>query len=350
MILIKCDSSNQIFCTQRCLKIPCIFFTAMAPWIKLNIAKPLPTISEALEDLLEDKSSSSKGNVCLSPDSCTGEDYLQSICQLARPAFPPPQENKCKVQDLENQAIMHSGHRITNVPEAPKITPKYKLTDALPNLVYSERNGFIISHVQTYSSSRVDPLEELYTESQKTHQWRCLDGSENLRIDSSQHSCHGARFVLPPEKIRAVVGFPRLPSPRPIQRETSCPDLKSLRNQGRMPPLQSAPHQKLKDPLMINGKSIWLYAPRENPLGIKMLRPSQRGQRPLDDTISPDKEQLKSCTFNKNVKRGVSSKDGCLGHFYINPKDTSRHWISEYQSAWKEAKLRAGLLPAIAES
>ncbi|XP_066474318.1 uncharacterized protein [Tiliqua scincoides] len=323
----------------------------MAPWIKLSIAKPLPTINEALEDLPEDKTNSSKGNVCLSPDSCTGEDYLQSICQLARPAFPLPSESKHK--GIDKRAMLYSGHRASNRPETPQMVPKYKLTDSLPNLVLPGKNGFIFDHVQTYSSSRADPLEELYTESQKTHQWRCLDGNENTSIDSSPHSCRGTSLAMPPEKMRAdlaVIGFPRLPSPRPMQRETSCPDLKSLRNEGKMPSLQTAPHQKEKDPLMINGKSIWLYVPRENPLGAQMLRSPQRGQQPLNVTSSLDKEQLKSYTLNKNVKRKVGSKDSCLGHFYTDPKATSRHWISEYQCAWKEAKVRAGLLPAIAEA
>ncbi|KAJ6667881.1 hypothetical protein lerEdw1_016202 [Lerista edwardsae] len=325
--------------------------SAMAPWIKLSIAKPLPTISEAVEDILEDKTSSSKGNVCMSPDSCTGEDYLQSICQLARPAFSLSLESKWKVQDTEKRAMLHSGHQISNLPETPQIiVPKYKLTDPLPNLMSSERNGFVLDCSQTYSSSRADPLEELYTESQKTRQWRCSDGSENTSISSLQHSCHGASLATPPEKTRTeqgAVGFPRLPSPRPIQRESSCPDLKSLKIQGRMPPLQGTSSQKEKDPLSIHGKPIWLYTPRENALGAKMLRSSPRGQQPLNVVAPPERERLKSCIY---TKRDVSGKEGCLGQFSFDPKATSRHWISEYQCAWKEAKVRASLLPAIAES
>lgn len=334
-----------------CLIQPCIFFTAMAPWIKLSIAKPLPTISEAMEDILEDKTSSSKGNVCLSPDSCTGEDYLQSICQLARPAFPLSLESKRNIQGTEKQAMLHSGHRISSLSETPQIIgPKCKLTDPLPNLMSSERNSFILDRSQTYSSSRADPLEELYTESQKTRQWRCSEGSKDTSISSLQHGCPGASLATPAGKPRieqGAVGFPRLLSPRPTQRESSCPDLKSLKIQGRRPPLQGSPSQKAKDPISIHGKSIWLYAPRENLLGAKMLRSSPRGQQPWNVVEPPEKEQLKSCLYSK---RDVSSKGGCLGHFCFDPKATSRHWISEYQCAWKEAKERASLLPAIAES
>ncbi|XP_053232934.1 uncharacterized protein LOC128407929 [Podarcis raffonei] len=326
----------------------------MAPRIRLNIAKPLPTISEALEDILDDITSNTKGfgNACTSPDSSSGEDYLQSICQLARPTFPVLPESQRKVQDTEKLGMLHNSHRVFSLSETPKMVSRYKITDILPNARTFERNSSILDRIKTYSSSKVDPLEELYTEAERTHRWRYPNGSENT--DHSQHNFQGISVSEPREKAMekpGAVSFPRLPSPRPMQRENSCPELKSLRNQGKMPALESSPYQKETDPLIVNGKSIWLHPPRETPPDTKILRYSQRGQQTLKAAAFPEREQQpKPSIYDHNVKGEVSKRAGCVGYFHVDKRNTSCDWISEYQSAWKEAKVRACLLPAIAES
>ncbi|XP_053144154.1 uncharacterized protein LOC128341733 [Hemicordylus capensis] len=328
----------------------------MAPRIRLNIGKPLPTINEALEDILEEKTSNTKGvgNVYMCPHSCSGEDYLQSICQLARPTFPLPLlESKRKAQDTDKLGVLHHSKMVFNLPETPKIMSKCKLTDTLPNLKSLERNCFILDHIKTDSNSKANPLEEMYTKDQKTHQWGRSYGSENTGPVYPQYICYGTHLSIPQEKTiekQDVVDFPRLLSPRPVQRENSCPELKSLKNHARMPTLKNGPNQNENDPLIVNGKSIWLYAPRENPLDAKILRPSQRGQQTLKGAAFLEREHLKPSLLNPNVKKEMNNREGYMEYFYIDQKATSRHWISEYQCAWKEAKVRACLLPAIAES
>ncbi|XP_062979384.1 uncharacterized protein LOC134396753 [Elgaria multicarinata webbii] len=323
----------------------------MAPRIRLNLAKPLPTISEAFEDIIEDITSNTKGlgNVYLSQDSCSGEDYLQSICHLSRPTFPIPPESKCKVQDMDKPGMPHNSHRVLNLPETPKLISRY----TLPNIMSLERSSFILDCIKTYSSSRVDPLEELYTESQKIQWRRCPNCSEHSGIDYSQHNVHSTSLFLPQEKAMAkqdIVSFPRLPSPRPLQRENSCPELKCLKNQGRVPTLESSSNEEENNPLLVNSKSIWLHSPRGMPLSAKILSSSQRGQQTLKTVACPERERLRPSINNLKVKEEASNQEGCVGYFHVDQKTMSRGWISQYQSAWKKAKVRACLLPAIAES
>lgn len=311
----------------------------MAPRLKLNIANPLPTISEAREDIKDDISSNAKGfgNVYTSSDSCCGEDYLQSICQLARPPFPAPPQSKHKVQDVGND------HKASNQSETRKIAQSYQLTDTPPHVMSLERFNFIFNGVKkAYSNSRADPLEELYTESQKTHQERRPKSSEDVgAADNSQYKNL--------EKHNAV-SFPTLPFPRPVQTEDSCPEIKTPKIQGRMPTLECCPRQKENDTLIINGKSISLPQSRKNALGAKFLRYLQRGQQPLKIATGPEKEQLKFSIYKQNMNGELMIRGGDMGYFHIDPNATNHHWISKYQCAWKEAKVKVCLLPAIAES
>ncbi|XP_077182777.1 uncharacterized protein LOC143832363 [Paroedura picta] len=326
----------------------------MAPRIRLNIAKSLPTISEAREDTLEDTTSNTKTfeNVYVSPDCSLGEEYLQSICQLAKPTYPVSPGSQQKTQDVNKAEVLPSGHRGSNLSETPKAAPRYKVTNTLLGVISLQRN--VLDHVKTYSHSRTDPLEELYTDAQKTFYWRrCPDHKESVGFDYSRHRCHGTSLSRPQEKNtekKDVISFPRLPSPRPMQRGNSCPELKSLQTQGKMPTLEHGPSQKENDPLVINGKPIWLHAARENSVSGQIVRRAQRDQKPLSAVTGPGEEQMKPFAYDQNIKREVSNREACVGLFHNSQKGTTHHWISEYQCAWKEAKLRACLLPAISES
>lgn len=320
----------------------------MAPRIRLNIAKSLPTIIEAREDTLEDTMSNTKTleNICVGPDCSSGEDYLRSFCRLAKPTVPGIQQ---KIQDVDKVEMLRSGHRGSNVSETLRATPRSKVASTLLGVLSLQRND----HVKTYSHSRADLLEELYTDAQKTHYWRCPNSNDRAIFDRSGHGGHGTSLSKLQGKNtdkNDAIGFPRLPSPRPMQRGNSCPELKSLQTQGQMPALEHGPSQKENNPLGINGKLIWLHPPQEKSASANILRRSQRGQPPLNAAVGPEKQQLKPFVFNQNIKREASNTEGCLGFFHNSQKATTRHWISEYQCAWKEAKLKACLLPAISES
>lgn len=335
------------------LIIAYVFSTAMAPRIRLNIAKPLPTISEAREDTLEDTMSNTKcfENVYVSPECSSGEDYLQSICQLAKPTFPVSPGSLQKIQDIDKVETLHNGHKGSHLSGTPRVAPRYKVTNTLLSVISLQRN--VLDHVKTYSHSRADPLEELYTDVHKTHYWRCPNSNESVVFDYFQHSCPVTSLSNSQEKNtdkKEILSFPRLPSPRPVQRGNSCPELKNVQTQEKMPILEHGLNQKENDPLIINGKPIWLHPPPENPVNAKILRRSQREQQPLNAMEGPEKDKWKALIHNPNIKREMTNKEGYEGFFRNSQRATTRHWISEYQCAWKEAKLRACLLPAISES
>uniref|UniRef100_A0A8C4UMW4 Uncharacterized protein n=1 Tax=Falco tinnunculus TaxID=100819 RepID=A0A8C4UMW4_FALTI len=72
----------------------------MAPRIRLSLSKPLPTIRETHEEAMEDSTSNAKRtSTAASPDSYSSDDYIQSICHLARPTFAGLPESSRKVQD-----------------------------------------------------------------------------------------------------------------------------------------------------------------------------------------------------------------------------------------------------------
>ncbi|XP_063148320.1 uncharacterized protein LOC134489517 [Candoia aspera] len=320
----------------------------MAPRIRLSLAKPLPTISEAFEDILEDITSNTIGfgNVYMNPDSCSGEDYCQSNCQLSRSTFPGPLESKHQLQDKERCGMLHSRRRILNLSEPPKMVSRC----TLPKVTSLEQNSFILDCIKTYSTSGMNTLEELYAGAQKTCGWKCPLGSENTGTDCTQSNFHSTCVATPQEKMskkQYVTGLPRHPSPRPLPRENSSQERKYNYNQDQVPTLESSSNP---NPLLVNGKSIWLHPPREAPLSARVWRTSQRGQHSLKATGCPEKEHLRSSTHEQPLKAEADNRNGWVEYFRIDQKVTSRDWIAEYQSAWKEAKVRACLLPAIAES
>ncbi|XP_008103063.1 uncharacterized protein LOC103277898 [Anolis carolinensis] len=314
----------------------------MAPRIRLNLAKPLPTITEAFEDILEDITITTKGfgNVYMNPES---------ICQLARSSFPVLPESKYKVQEVDKLGMLHNSNKVINISETSKMVPMY----TLPNMTSLEKKSFILDCLKTYSSSIVDPLEELRTEVQKIPHWKSHSCHENTDTECLKHHFHGARpFSVQEnmlEKQDVVNFFPRLPSPRPLQRDDSCSEQRFLKNQGRMQTPTCRPNTKRNDLLRGNGKSVWLHPPTETPLGSKVVRSSQKGQM-LKTATFPEGDQLKYIMCSQNRKREENNEEGHGRYFHTGQKATTFDWISEYQSAWKAAKVRACLLPAIAES
>ncbi|XP_020638381.3 uncharacterized protein LOC110073477 [Pogona vitticeps] len=321
----------------------------MAPRIRLNLAKPLPTISEAFEEVLEDITSNTKsfGNVYLSSDSCSGEEnYLQSVYQQARPAFLVPPENKHKIQDINKSRKLHNNYRVLKFSETPKMVSRY----TLPNMLLLERQCFVLDCIKTYSSSNMDPLD---TDTQKNHRWRCPKGYENTDNDDAKHNFHGISLGTPQEKViekhDLVSLFPRIPSPRPPPKEDGGQELRNLKNQDKMQTLKSNPNQKENELLIVNGKSIWLHPPKEAALGAKVMR-SQRGQPTVKTATCSEREKVKSSIYIPDSKREASSREHHVQFFHSDQPAANLDWLSEYQSAWKEAKMRACLLPAIAES
>ncbi|XP_070591955.1 uncharacterized protein [Erythrolamprus reginae] len=305
----------------------------MAPWIRLSLAKPLPTISEAFEDILEDITSNTNGfgNVYMNPDSCSVEDHCQSNFQLTGSAFLGPLESKHQFQDKERGRIPPNRQTILNLPESPQMLPRC----TLPKLLSLQQNSLIHDYIKTYSASGRHALEG----DQMTCGWKCPAGSENKGTDSTQSNFHNTYAVTPQEKMskkQHMTSLPRYPSPRPLQRENGGQEQKYSYNQDKMPALESSSNP---NPLPANGKSMWLHPTREPPVSARDdWRTSQRGQHSMKTSGSPEKEPQKSSTHKQPLKGEADNRNSWVEYFHIDKKITGRDWIAEYQSAWKEAK------------
>ncbi|XP_019361732.1 PREDICTED: uncharacterized protein LOC109289912 [Gavialis gangeticus] len=331
----------------------------MAPRLRLNITKPLPTICETHEEMQEDLSSNGKslGSLSTNPDLCSSEDYLQSICQLARPTFPVIPENYPRVRD---KTTLQEDWQCPKPVVMPRAIPKCKLTNIISNVMSLETVRLVCEEGKLYPCSGDDPLEKLYAQAGKTHHYKGPASSETLSADHSQTgpcntSSDETHLVDSQDKptkkpnLPRIFSFPRLPSPGPVQRGDRFPELKSLKNHERSAP-GSDQTQKENCTMLISSKRIWPRPTREKFPGNKILGCSLRRQYSLFKTAdSAEKAEVDSSSYNKKATGEALSKQRYLERFHVAKKALIHNWISECKCAWQEAKVTACLLPAIAE-
>ncbi|XP_059568876.1 uncharacterized protein LOC106737886 [Alligator mississippiensis] len=331
----------------------------MAPRLRLNITKPLPTICETHEELQEDLSSNARslGSLSTNSDLCSSEDYLQSICQLARPTFPAIPENHPRVRD---KTTLQEDRRCPKPAVMPRAIPKCQLTNIISNIMSLEKVHLVCEEGKPYPCSGDDPLEKLYAQAGKTHHYKGPASSESLSADYSQSSPYNTssdetHLVDSQDKptkkpnLPRIFSFPRLPSPGPVQREDRFPELKSLKISERSAS-GSDQTQKENCTMLISGKRIWPQPTREKLPGNKFLRCSLRRQYSLFKTAdSAEKAEVDSSSYNRKAAGEALSKQRYLECFQVARRALIHNWISECKCAWKEAKVKACLLPAIAE-
>ncbi|XP_006026933.1 uncharacterized protein LOC102383298 [Alligator sinensis] len=331
----------------------------MAPRLRLNITKPLPTICETHEELQEDLSSNAKslGSLSTNSDLCSSEDYLQSICQLARPTFPAIPENHPRVRD---KTTLREDRWCQKPAVMPRAIPKCQLTNIISNIMSLEKVHLVCEEGKPYPCSGDDPLEKLYAQAGKTHHYKGPASSESLTADYSQSSPYNTssdetHLVDSQDKptkkpnLPRIFSFPRLPSPGPVQREDRFPELKSLKINERS---ASGSDQTRKEncTMLMSGKRIWPRPTREKFPGNKILRCSLRRQYSLFKTAdSAEKAEVDSSSYNRKATGEALSKQRYLECFHVAKRALIHNWISECKCAWKEAKVKACLLPAIAE-
>ncbi|KPP57159.1 hypothetical protein Z043_125144 [Scleropages formosus] len=247
----------------------------MRPRSRLLAKKRLPTIREGSEELLQDMNQT---NSCRSPgaghqEALSSEAYLQSICQLARPAFPVREPDR-DILALGSLDQLKPG--VPTWPPSP-VTRRYTHRDGQP--------GHGVGAQSLSDTGAPDPLEYLY-------------GHRN----TSSQDARGKQ-PLPPRgggattESRCLVranSFPRLSSPRHTQRKSSCPEL-SLRD--------------------ACGPVAASAEPRSPPKSSR--RPPTGGKEKCG--ASADRQSMIS------------------------------HWMADCRSAWREARMRSCMLPAIAE-
>ncbi|XP_026713835.1 uncharacterized protein LOC113485121 isoform X2 [Athene cunicularia] len=310
----------------------------MAPRIRLSLSKPLPTIRETYEEAMEDSTSNMKrtGSTAASPDSYSSDDYIQSICHLARPTFPGLPESSRKLQDRKME------------------TSKCKLTDFISNMVPPGK----VTPEEPDFWSREDPLAQIYTHAGKlcSSKASLYDKSSGTGYARCNSSAPNSELHPPAMKEKAtgksnfpqVFGFPRLPSPRPVQKEAVCSELRYLRREeGTV--LGSNRSQKENGPAFINSEELSPSPAGGKLVGNPALHCSVSRQSYLFSTAGTEEKGRKTSHCDKNVMGDVLTKQRYSECFQVPKKAMIHNWISEHRCIWKEAKVKACLLPAIAE-
>ncbi|KFV72951.1 hypothetical protein N308_14894, partial [Struthio camelus australis] len=347
---------------------------AMAPRIRLSISKPLPTIREAHEEALEDLTSNPKrsatasqtSNTFANLDSYSSEDYIQAICHLARPTFPGFPERKVpkhRVQDRKILKVPEDMSWSSTLAGTQQEASKCKFTNFISNVVPLGKAMPILDGAETDLHCRDDPLAQIYTQAGRPCYSTGPLGSKSSSSDyslcnSSSHLHTPGGEIHPPstkgkatEKLNLppAFGFPRLPSPRPEQKEMVCSELKCLRRDDGV--VSGSNHgQKENGAVFIDGEEISLCSARGKGPGNRVLHCSLSKRSCLFKIADADeKEERESPHRDKKVMGAVPNKQQYTERFQVAQKPVVHNWISEHRCVWKEAKLKACLLPAIAE-
>uniref|UniRef100_A0A1A8Q503 Uncharacterized protein n=1 Tax=Nothobranchius rachovii TaxID=451742 RepID=A0A1A8Q503_9TELE len=230
----------------------------------------LPTIREGTEETANFVNTFQFGD---SSQGVSSEDYLISICHLARPTFPNRDVASQKIHTQQQDAVQHrlkSPRFIGTTLTSSKVKPKEEHYVDLQQEDRKELNGFC-NH---------DPLEFLY-------------GNQNNLFALSgtvRKAFVDGKFVKQHRSVRSN-STPHVSGPDfSCQNESSCPEI-----------LPSVPNLCRKH--------------NSSRLEARRVCPEAEGER-----------------LNPGLKQSFISQ-----------------WISDCRSAWREARLRACMLPAISE-
>lgn len=300
---------------------------------------------------MEDPSSNPKraGSAAASPDSYSSDDYIQSICHLARPTFPALLESRRKGKDRKTLETLEDVSGPPLLVGTQQERSKCKLTNFISNVVPLGK----VPPGETDFWSREDPLEQIYTNAGNLCSPKASSYGESASTGYSQCNSSVPNPTNLEEKTTVktsfprVFSFPRLPSPRPVQKEAVCSELRCLRrDEGTV--LGNNHSQKENGLMSINSEEPLAPSVRGKVVGNPALPCS--GRQNLFNTAGIDeKEGRETSHCDKNVTGGVPTKQRYFESFQVPKKATIHNWISEHRCIWKEAKIKACLLPAIAE-
>ncbi|KAF7697277.1 uncharacterized protein si:dkeyp-72g9.4 [Silurus meridionalis] len=243
----------------------------MRPRSRLLVKRGLPTIREGSEELVHDLNQTNS-------QYSSAQDYLHSICQLARPTFPlhEPDRDILSIGRLDSPKPCLRPHRLRQLAQPLSCTVDTSTTKVEVAGPSSSKPEQAQSSEQDCPTS-TDPLEYLY-------------GYREAESSSSATR----RGSIPLHRARSV------PCPGlDVKNKTSCPDL-------RIPDSVPSP-----------------VVPQRSPLSRKKLDCTK-----IDGT---------SCGWRAKSSRSMDKQT------------IVSHWLSECRSAWREARIRACMLPAIAE-
>ncbi|XP_030068405.1 uncharacterized protein LOC115476265 [Microcaecilia unicolor] len=332
----------------------------MPPRVRLSVANPLPTISETQEEILQDITNVNRcsGNFYINSDDCSSLDYLQSICQLARPTFPILTDNFNKAWCLGTFRNIKNDQRLPRLPETLQVNSNLKCKNS-SNTILMKNVNLELFHAKSNSCFRADPLEQLYALTQKAAHSKDSMNEVNLKFNKQLENfslCPKRRKNEPvlsvqetmvgKQNLSRVFSFPRLNSPRPMERENSCPELNRIKTSETMAHSETD-SRAVRDRTTSINENIACPHPPEAKLIVK--KGSQRRQHVwLKSEAIWEREDLKTLKHNDSSK-GEFLNSKFSEYWMVDKRLLFHNWISECKSAWKEAKTKACLLPAIAE-
>ncbi|KAG7465166.1 hypothetical protein MATL_G00173400 [Megalops atlanticus] len=222
----------------------------MRPRSRLLAKKRLPTIREGYEELLQDMNQANSYHApCHAHhDVLSSEDYLRSICQLARPTF-PLQEPDSDILTLGQLEALKPSLRLPRIstPARP-LTPTARSCGRREEQQRRDKPGCsVLSHIVALPDGVTphlgkdgchgapDPLEYLYGHRSGPASSTCLGQDAKGRLGQGEVPGEGgARPGSRP--LPRAHSFPRLCSPRHTWRKSSCPEI-SLEDSPSAPPL-----------------------------------------------------------------------------------------------------------------
>ncbi|XP_034546593.1 uncharacterized protein si:dkeyp-72g9.4 [Notolabrus celidotus] len=245
----------------------------------------LPTIREGSEEAVRDLNEANSLIISSQCQAVSSEDYLLSICHLAHPTFP---NRDVSPQNRHSQQLdaIHQRLRVSRTTETTSSTFQSK-SKAEAHEIWVERNeGNEQKGGLMFGKS--DPLEYLYG-----HQNNFTGGVRRAFAEEGFARHHGSAWE---GRARSRAhSIPRSSSPDvPRQRKSSCPELHTSTNT-------------------------------------------------LIPNISPK--------HTRSSRRGGAADRGAEGNRQtpIIKQSLLSQWISDCRMAWREARARACMLPAIAE-
>ncbi|XP_031428642.1 uncharacterized protein si:dkeyp-72g9.4 [Clupea harengus] len=280
----------------------------MRPRSRLLVKRGLPTIREGYEEMVQDmnQANSQHTTPCAQPQSLSTQDYLLSICQLARPTFPLREPDwdilSMTPMDMSKPCLRLHRHRDAVSPTSTAHTQREAQGEAPVESACSPTEPVSVSSSQKPITPTSDPLEYLYSNRGSECPWR-----------AEERGC-------PPACRPRSGSFPRASAPPDTRRKSSCPEL-SL----PAPAPASASDDRQAPPATLTQRS-----------------PLTKKKQSDRSASSPAAGSLGKPHSAPADWRGKGSRG-------MDKNNMVSHWIAECRSAWREAMIHACMLPALAE-
>lgn len=265
-----------------------VFLSAMRPRSRLLSKRRLllPTIREGTEDTVRDLNEANALHIAGHGQAVSSEDYLLSICHLAHPTFPNRDVSPPNMHTQQLDAV-HQRLRLSRLSGTKSSTFEFNPTDEAHAFGMQQGEGKGLNGELMFGNS--DPLEYLYG-----HQNNLSGGVRRAFVEGRFIRQHGS--IWEGQARSRAHSVPRASSPD-VPRQHQSPKLHT---------------------------GISASVPSVSPKHSLSRLEARRGS-PADRGAEEERQ-------NPAVKQSLISQ-----------------WISDCRLAWREARVRACILPAIAE-